>query len=79
MQYCVTLNRDERIAEDRVIHRVEYAHPLYTFASLAAQRRLPSLAAAHDCSSPARTTASGSTRTGSPRACAPPRGLGSRW
>jgi predicted NAD/FAD-binding protein len=42
--YCVTLNRDERIAEDRVIHRVEYAHPLYTFDSLAAQERLPSLA-----------------------------------
>ncbi len=41
--YCVTLNRDERIAEDRVLHRVEYAHPLYTFESLAAQERLPSL------------------------------------
>ncbi len=41
--YCVTLNRDDRIAEDRVIRRLEYAHPLYTFESLAAQRRLPSL------------------------------------
>ena len=41
--YCVTLNRDDRIAEDRIIHRVEYAHPLYTFESLAAQERLPSL------------------------------------
>ena len=43
VHYCVTLNRDDRIAEDRIIHRVEYAHPLYTFESLAAQRRLPSL------------------------------------
>ena len=41
--YCVTLNRDDRIAEDRVIRRLEYAHPLYTFASLAAQERLPGL------------------------------------
>jgi len=41
--YCVTLNRDDHIAEDRVLHRVEYSHPLYTFASLAAQERLPTL------------------------------------
>ena len=41
--YCVTLNRDDRIAEDRVIRRVEYAHPLYTFASLDAQGRLHEL------------------------------------
>lgn len=40
--YCVTLNRDG-IAEDKVIRTFEYAHPLYTFESLAAQRRLPSL------------------------------------
>lgn len=42
-RYCVTLNRDDRIAADRVIRRVEYAHPLYTFSSLAAQARLPEL------------------------------------
>jgi predicted NAD/FAD-binding protein len=41
--YCVTLNRDERVAEDRVIRRLEYAHPLYTFAALDAQARLPAL------------------------------------
>ncbi|MBJ7455342.1 MAG: FAD-dependent oxidoreductase [Thermoleophilia bacterium] len=41
--YCVTLNRDDRIDPDRVIRRIEYAHPLYTFASLAAQERLPTL------------------------------------
>ena len=41
--YCVTLNRDDRIAQERVIRRVEYAHPLYTFESLAAQDKLPSL------------------------------------
>lgn len=41
--YCVTLNRDERIAEDRVIRRESYAHPLYTFDTMAAQDRLPGL------------------------------------
>ncbi len=41
--YCVTLNRDEAIDPERVIRRFEYAHPLYTFESLAAQGRLPSL------------------------------------
>jgi predicted NAD/FAD-binding protein len=41
--YCVTLNRDGRIAEDRVLRRFAYAHPLYTFESLDAQARLPEL------------------------------------
>jgi predicted NAD/FAD-binding protein len=41
--YCVTLNRDDRIAEDRVIRRFAYAHPRYTFESLDAQARLPGL------------------------------------
>ena len=41
--YCVTLNRDGRIARDRVLRRFEYAHPLYTFESLDAQARLPEL------------------------------------
>lgn len=41
--YCVTLNRDELIDESKVLRRVEYAHPLYTFESLAAQERLPTL------------------------------------
>jgi predicted NAD/FAD-binding protein len=42
-QYCVTLNRDARIAPDRVLRRLTYAHPLYTFDSLDAQARLPEL------------------------------------
>jgi predicted NAD/FAD-binding protein len=41
--YCVTLNRSASIAEEHVIRRIEYAHPLYTFESLAAQARLPGL------------------------------------
>lgn len=41
--YCVTLNRGGQIDEDRVIRRIEYSHPLYTFDSLAAQERLPTL------------------------------------
>ena len=41
--YCVTLNRANSIAEERVIRRFEYSHPLYTFESLDAQERLPAL------------------------------------
>ena len=41
--YCVTLNRDEAIAPERVIERFVYHHPLYDFAALAAQERLPTL------------------------------------
>jgi uncharacterized protein len=43
VRYCVTLNRDDHIAEDRIIRRERYAHPLYTSGSLAAQARLPEL------------------------------------
>jgi uncharacterized protein len=41
--YCVTLNRGAEIREDRVIARMLYEHPLYTFESLRAQKELPSL------------------------------------
>ena len=41
--YCVTLNRDDAIAPEHVIRRFDYAHPLYTFESLAAQGRLPQI------------------------------------
>jgi uncharacterized protein len=41
--YCVTLNRTGEIDESRVIRRIAYEHPLYTFESLAAQRELPAL------------------------------------
>jgi predicted NAD/FAD-binding protein len=39
--YCVTLN--EHVAEEHVIRRIVYDHPLYTVESLEAQRELPSL------------------------------------
>ena len=32
--YCVTLNRTDEIDESRVIRRIAYEHPLYTFESL---------------------------------------------
>lgn len=41
--YCVTLNREHGIAPDRMLRRLEYAHPLYTFEALDAQERLPGL------------------------------------
>jgi predicted NAD/FAD-binding protein len=41
--YCVTLNRTAEIAEEHVIRRISYEHPLYTFESLRAQSGLPGL------------------------------------
>jgi uncharacterized protein len=37
--YCVTLNRAEAIDPERVIGAREFAHPVFTHAALAAQRR----------------------------------------
>jgi predicted NAD/FAD-binding protein len=37
-QYCVTLNPDCRIDEDRVLRRFVYRHPLYTREAIRAQR-----------------------------------------
>ncbi len=41
--YCVTLNRGGEIDEERVIRRIPYEHPLYTFESLRARDALPGL------------------------------------
>jgi predicted NAD/FAD-binding protein len=38
--YCVTLNRSERVDPERVIARMTYEHPLYTHESIAAQPAL---------------------------------------
>ncbi|WP_159942344.1 MULTISPECIES: NAD(P)/FAD-dependent oxidoreductase [unclassified Nocardiopsis] len=42
-QYVVTLNGADEVDPDRVVAAMDYAHPVYTPASLAAQRRLPEL------------------------------------
>ncbi|MGH2857835.1 MAG: NAD(P)/FAD-dependent oxidoreductase [Solirubrobacteraceae bacterium] len=39
-QLCVTLNRTGEIDPDRVIETIDYAHPVYTAAGVAAQRRV---------------------------------------
>ncbi len=41
--YFVSLNCHERIAPERVIRRIEYAHPLFDRAAVAAQAQLPAL------------------------------------
>ena len=41
--HLVTLNATERIDPDLVIERMMYEHPIYTLASVAAQRHLPGL------------------------------------
>ena len=37
--FCVTLNRTEAIDPERVIRRIEYAHPVFTAGGVKAQRR----------------------------------------
>ncbi len=37
--FCVTLNRNRDIAEERIIKRFEYAHPVFTLGAVAAQNR----------------------------------------
>ena len=39
-QFCVTLNRSERIDPARIIRRISYAHPVYTEAGVKAQARV---------------------------------------
>lgn len=41
--YVVSLNGADHVAEDRVLARMTYEHPVYTPESVAAQRRLPGL------------------------------------
>ena len=38
-QYCVTLNSDQNIDPDKIIERVQYEHPIYSGAAVAAQQR----------------------------------------
>ena len=41
--YIVTLGGENRVDPGQVIDRMDYAHPAYTAAAVAAQRRLPEL------------------------------------
>jgi uncharacterized protein len=41
--YIVTLNGEGAVDQRRVIEKMDYAHPAYTPAAVAAQRRLPEL------------------------------------
>lgn len=41
--FFVTINQPERIAPERVIERIDYTHPLFDLAALAAQAELPAL------------------------------------
>ena len=46
-EFCVTLNRTEAINPDAVIRKISYAHPVYTLAGAAAQRRHEEISGAH--------------------------------
>jgi uncharacterized protein len=39
-QWCVTLNRTEAIDPDTIVRRIQYAHPVFTRAGMAAQGRV---------------------------------------
>ncbi|HEX5619441.1 MAG TPA: FAD-dependent oxidoreductase, partial [Solirubrobacteraceae bacterium] len=45
--YCVTLNRTEAIDPAKIIRRIAYAHPVYTVAGQAAQRRYEEIGGRH--------------------------------
>jgi predicted NAD/FAD-binding protein len=40
VEFCVTLNHDDLIAEDRILRRIAYEHPVYTPEGIAAQKRV---------------------------------------
>jgi predicted NAD/FAD-binding protein len=41
--FCVTLNRDDEIAPERVLRRLHYAHPIFDAPAIVAQQRLSEL------------------------------------
>ncbi len=38
-QYCVSLNSEQRIDPEKIIKRINYAHPIYSLEAVAAQQR----------------------------------------
>jgi predicted NAD/FAD-binding protein len=46
-EFCVTLNRTEAIDPDSVIRKISYAHPVYTSAGAAAQKRHHEISGRH--------------------------------
>ena len=76
-RYLVTLGGKDLVDPAKVIETMEYAHPIYTPASVAAQRRLPEIATPTGWPSPAPTTAGASTRTAPAPASRPPSGWAS--
>jgi uncharacterized protein len=45
-EFCVTLNRTEKIDPERVIRRITYAHPVFTAEGVRAQRRFEEVSGA---------------------------------
>ena len=39
VEFCVTLNREERIKKDKIIRKIVYHHPVFTPAGLASQKQ----------------------------------------
>lgn len=77
--YCVTLNRGSRIDPGRVIARIRYMHPHYSFASLRAQRRLPEIAGVRGTWFAGAYHRYGFHEDGLAAGVAAARALGARW
>lgn len=45
--FCVTLNRGEAIAPEKIIRKIDYSHPVYTPAGVAAQAQRGSISGLH--------------------------------
>ena len=43
VNYFVSLNSHDRVAPERVLRRIDYEHPLFNLAAIAAQAELPAL------------------------------------
>jgi predicted NAD/FAD-binding protein len=46
-QFCVTLNRSHAIAPDKIIKKIDYAHPVYTAQGEKAQARFDEISGRH--------------------------------
>ena len=77
--YCVTLNRGAEIREERVIARMVYEHPRYTFESMRAQRELPTLNARRNTAYCGAYHGFGFHEDGLASGLAAAESLGARW
>jgi predicted NAD/FAD-binding protein len=77
-RYCVTLNRED-VDPSRVLERIAYEHPRYTFDALRAQARLPEISGADRVWFAGAWAGHGFHEDGLVSGLAAARGLGAHW